>query len=550
MTGPPDPPDRGDSPQGSQPEPHAEISREIEQLCRLKRWPELDEVVDRLVVRLSEGPEVFPLEPAGEVLASLRKRRRFAKLQRVGEALLENGQSAPRVQRQIVQAYIDQGLLSEAGSALEELLPATANQPGSKEWVEARGLHGRLRKQAYVEAVKGDRSGHAVDRFLRQAIASYSEAWSYQPAARSDRAAYERANHWPGINLVACAARAEREELKIPQPVAWRVLAERILASIEEDWRPDLRDATWSAASAFEACVALERMDAAKIWLDRYLASPSADAFEFASTSRQLQEVWQLEASDSGPGALLATLLGRRAVIDEGDLQILPRELQAVHGHEGYVPAEWVEQLQRTFRAVVRIEHGSRGVGSGFVVEGSELHENLRGHQVVLTNQHVVSDSSFKEESLTPSQVRLRFSEGDAVRRVKRQLWPPAGEGLDVSILQVEGDQPFERSLYLMALKDLGCDSEPPPRLYVIGYPGGGSLHVSLYDNRFVRVEKNSILYRSPTDQGHSGSPVMNENFDAVAIHCAARRAEQANEGVLIDAVRTRLQEEPPTRPS
>jgi hypothetical protein len=65
-------------------------------------------------------------------------------------------------------------------------------------------------------------------------------------------------------------------------------IAEAILADVEGEEDPHF----WECATAAEACLVLRRYDDAVVWLARYVGS-RADAFEYASTLRQLEQVWR-----------------------------------------------------------------------------------------------------------------------------------------------------------------------------------------------------------------------------------------------------------------
>jgi len=89
----------------------------------------------------------------------------------------------------------------------------------------------------------------------------------------------------------------------------------------------------------------------------------------------------------------------------------------------------------------------------------------------------------------------------------------------------------------------------PPPgsKVFVVSYPRGGGLAVSLDDNEVVALEGersqsrggpdrvHRLHYRAPTEPGSSGGPVFNENWELVAIHNG--RDDRCNWGVTIDAV-------------
>jgi hypothetical protein len=61
-------------------------------------------------------------------------------------------------------------------------------------------------------------------------------------------------------------------------------------------------------ATAAEACLVFGEHGKALQWIARYVMEEEADAFELASTLRQLKEVWGL-GIDAMPGSVLLPLL-------------------------------------------------------------------------------------------------------------------------------------------------------------------------------------------------------------------------------------------------
>ena len=83
-------------------------------------------------------------------------------------------------------------------------------------------------------------------------------------------------------------------------------------------------------------------------------------------------------------------------------------------------------------------------------------------------------------------------------------------------------------------------------RVYVIGHPQGGTLSISIQDNRVVDVKAPKLHYRAPTEPGSSGSPVFNQDWELVALHHAGSKemrslsgegVREANEGIWISAI-------------
>ena len=89
----------------------------------------------------------------------------------------------------------------------------------------------------------------------------------------------------------------------------------------------------------------------------------------------------------------------------------------------------------------------------------------------------------------------------------------------------------------------------PSPRdqVFVVSYPRGGGLSISLDDNlviepldvgkaRFIGSHVDMLQYRAPTEPGSSGAPVYNEHWELVAVHIGGL-LDAANYGMAIDAV-------------
>lgn len=81
-------------------------------------------------------------------------------------------------------------------------------------------------------------------------------------------------------------------------------------------------------------------------------------------------------------------------------------------------------------------------------------------------------------------------------------------------------------------------------RLNVIQHPQGRKKEVAVQDNTLEGVYTNVIHYVSDTDFGSSGSPVLNNTWDLMALHHARFPAHSANEGIRIDKIVADLRSE------
>jgi len=270
----------------------------------------LTSLCGEVVTCVYRSSKKFPARWAKQILNDLRDKRLFRDMQRVADVFVLSGVDLPEIRRLYAQALIDQGLLAPAIETLKKLVADSGASPHENS--EAWGLLGRAYKQHYVNA--NNKRSPGAREALRRAAEMYHVMYRANP----------KGHLWHGINAVALLWRARRDRVRLGLPGTPRAesLAAEILAEVE---RKDRRGGTvpvWDLATAAEACIALGRLAAdgrrrreadafyceAQEWLERYVASEFADAFEVASTKRQLTEVWRLDPG-SAPGRTLLALL-------------------------------------------------------------------------------------------------------------------------------------------------------------------------------------------------------------------------------------------------
>jgi Trypsin-like peptidase domain/MAP3K TRAFs-binding domain len=502
-------------------------------------WTEVETICMDLIKRLNNASIPFPLEAAKEILRQLRRKRRFRLMERVADALIRSGQSGAQLRRQYAQAMIDQDNLTAPERELQAIIGDQAS-PAS-ERAEAEGLLGRIYKQLYVNT--NDPHSPRQQENLRRAIAYYYDVYRRDP----------KEFLWQGINTVALLRRAHWDKVAVGYSIDDRQLAKEILDAIAN--KPDAHGVFyWDRATAVEASVALGRLEDARDQLIYFVSDPAVDAFEVGSLFRQLTEVWGLRPT-SEPGASLLPVLRAALLAREGGQMDLDRTdvqagLEAVFGKDRYEPFSWFQTGLQRCTAVARIETilGKR-VGTGFLVDPHDFFESPGDDPVLLTNAHVISP----REHLTPPaiapDVAVAVFEALGQRyRVKKLLWRSPVAQLDATFVSIEKMQP----------DCAPCPLKPPPepfdpkrtqRVYMIGYPLGGVLSISLQDSIWLDTDATVLHYRTPSEEGSSGSPVFDQNYwSVVALHHKGRSdmpllkgqpgSYEANEGIAIEAIR------------
>jgi hypothetical protein len=503
-----------------------------------------EDLCGRLVHAVHASEE--PIPPAVErSLSALRRKRRLACVTTLAEALIATGRASPAAWRAYVQALIERGLLLAAEHGLREA--AARTRPDTPEAFELQGLAGRLQKQWYVTAP----SASAARRrdTLQRAIDIYAGAYLADPAR----------NYWHGINAVALLERGRRDGLEVSAGRPAADIAASILSALEsaEQARPDAVG-PWEAATMMEAALALGRTETVLQRARQYAAHPAADAFEVASTLRQLVEIWNLDESEP-PGSLIIPMLGlarARLLHDAGepltfdaaslaDERARVARLEVVHGFDRFQTLQWYRRGLDCCSAVARLEtETGRGFGTGWLLAGGDW-PHRTDSALLVTNAHVVSPADHPfPGALLPGEAIANFQVAGTRSRLGDVVWSsPVGE-LDCTILRLT-TPPAVQPLQLSSRPVTWAT--PPPRLYIIGHPGGRDVEFSLQDNHLLACDDRLLHYRTPTEGGSSGSPVFDDAWRVVALHHAgdSRLARldgqtgtyEANEGIAIAAL-------------
>jgi V8-like Glu-specific endopeptidase len=545
---------------------YSTFKKELDQALSLFDTGAAQQQCNELVNHLTSAKEDFPVKQLEYVLQALRNKRMFRLMQQMADCFLHTGHTSYKIRRQYAQALIDQGIYYGALAVLNELKADTGNDknPAAEtENREAIGLMGRIYKQLYINAGKSEHSGFIY--YLKLAMQSYQGVYSIGA----------RENLWQGINLASLIRRAEADGIVLNGfPEAGKIASEILHYVGEKDEMQEAK--TWDFATAMEACIVIDKGDEALAWANKYVNSSYADAFEIGSTLRQLKELWRLN-EDEGIGKKILPLLQAALLRKQGGAILLqPDELQKqrtadreyaknlelVFGNASYKAFDWYLKGKDRCYPVARIGRTAfRGVGTGFLLEGKELHPDLKDEIVLLTNAHVVSnDQVFHNGSLKPEEAVVIFEALDknTELRIEKLYWTSPSNELDVSVLLFDEKSreklnKLKAGIIFYPVARTLPKADGKERLYIIGHPNGESLQISLQDNVFLAANDRYLHYRTPTVPGSSGSPVFDENWGLVAIHHSGSFKKlkmdgtegryEANEGIWIQSIINKIRE-------
>ncbi len=527
--------------------PEETITQRLSEALNTYDWPLCEKLCEDLINDLDLASEPYPEKDAKKILNLLRRKRRFLLMARVADAFIRTGQTAPQIVRQYAQSMIDQGNLT----APQMMLKSIIDDPDAPadEKAEATGLLGRIYKQLYVNA--GNAANPRQQANLRQAIQLYYSVYKTDPTTY----------FWHGINTVALVARALRDHIaadEFPRP-------EEIAHQIDAALKTISTLKYWDQATAAENAIALGDWNSAYDHVLYFLADHDVDGFEVASLLRQLTEVWQLPQAKEPGNTLLATLRAGLLRRECGCVQVQPANLAAestnarqakdhlekVFGTDRYQPLGWYRMGLQRCEAVARIETvtGTR-IGTGFLVRAADFFRDRDAKELILlTNAHVISPAENPfPGAIPPEAARVVFEATGKTHGVTGLCWSSPPAELDATFVTLEplGDA---AELCPLTPSPEAFDRNKQQRVYVIGYPLGGGLSISLQDSAWLDTSDKFLHYRTPTDPGSSGSPVFDQQYwTVIAIHHAGEKSMprlngepgtyEANEGIAMSAIR------------
>jgi TIR domain/Trypsin-like peptidase domain len=224
-----------------------------------------------------------------------------------------------------------------------------------------------------------------------------------------------------------------------------------------------------------------------------------------------------------------------------------------IFGNTQQRPTHWLKTGLAQARRVGRVEQkGSegRGIGSGFVVDGSVFGQALDRLPIFVTAGHVISSG-------IPSGLVVEAS--DNVTIVFQGMFDDTSPRITAECRQVLAGSMINELNYTLLLLDhwpgpvadlLVAPRWPQPgsKIFVISYPQGGGLAIALDDNDVVAPPSNKqdmtagrltdrLFYHAPTEPGSSGGAVFNQNWEIVGIHNGGNRNLGCNWGVAFDVV-------------
>ena len=216
----------------------------------------------------------------------------------------------------------------------------------------------------------------------------------------------------------------------------------------------------------------------------------------------------------------------------EDDIQINP--LERILKANDLLPINFLYRGARISQAIGRIiiRNGPRpiGHGTGFMISP----------RLMLTNNHVLPDKDIAQNSTIEFNY-YRMQNGKLSTPIEFRFQPflffATDKKLDFTIVALE----FRNSAgvlarsrgYIPLIEKSGKSIVGEP-VNIIQHPNGGPQTIAMRENKIVDVLPDHLHYETDTDQGSSGSPVFNEQWELAALHHAGVPKRNRSRRILL----------------
>jgi V8-like Glu-specific endopeptidase len=212
--------------------------------------------------------------------------------------------------------------------------------------------------------------------------------------------------------------------------------------------------------------------------------------------------------------------------------------LEKIIGENTLRPIAFLQRGLDVARSVayVGVRFGNkRGSGTGFLVS----------EDVLITNNHVLPSSDLLQNSVFRFNYEddfLGHSQPSEEYHAKPDGVFHSNKDLDYTLIQLEG-KPGQKWGWLPLLaRNINLQD----RVNVIQHPDGRPKEISFQNNFVEYIDSDVLQYVNSTSEGSSGSPVLNDNWEVVALHHAGhpqmlepktKRRYFRNQGIAIGRI-------------
>lgn len=186
------------------------------------------------------------------------------------------------------------------------------------------------------------------------------------------------------------------------------------------------------------------------------------------------------------------------------------------------LPIGFLENGTEKSKAIVRIDCGNM-VGSGFVIENGWLVTNNH----VLPNREAAAKAVIQFGYQFPKTLKSSEKSVSEIKPERTASLDPGAENdkrfftdtkLDFTLVKInEQDIQNVKDYGFLQMSKNGVRVDD--FVNIIQHPLGGPKQIGLYNNLVMYADEDIVQYMTDTEEGSSGSPVLNSDWDVVALH-------------------------------
>lgn len=233
-----------------------------------------------------------------------------------------------------------------------------------------------------------------------------------------------------------------------------------------------------------------------------------------------------------------------RAIFNEADFPLIDNDetkgmteirikefYEKIHSKNNLLPAKYLDLGAKAADAVCRIvirnpDGVIKGYGTGFKISDT----------LIMTNNHVLRSERDALESIA----EFGYEEGET--KIRITLNPEhtfiTNADLDFTIVSCQADR-------IAHIKPIKLYLDPAiisvnEQVNIIQHPRARKKEIAIHDNNVIDLKDKVIHYRTDTEPGSSGSPVMNNDWRLVALHHAGWNdtpTSAINEGIRVSSI-------------